>query len=128
MVWQFHVLFAIALGDPDFISMAKLLFLEGGGIRNFISWLTPIYPVQKLGFWQAILCNLFGMVKWPFQWQSDLHLGYQKVTSKKLVITSNNWGLTRFPKKTGGPIPPKKTRSKDIVIVWYLYSISGLKS
>ena len=59
MVWQFHVLFAIALGDPDFISMAKLLFLEGGGIHNFISWLTPIYPVQKLGFEQTCFWQFF---------------------------------------------------------------------
>ena len=29
--------------------------------------------------------DLFGMVKWPFQGLSDLHLGYQKVTRKNLV-------------------------------------------
>ena len=33
----------------------------------------------------AILCDLFGMVKWPFQRLSDLQLGDQKVTLNHLV-------------------------------------------
>ena len=32
----------------------------------------------------AILCDLFGMVKWPFQGLSDLQLGDQKVTLNHL--------------------------------------------
>ncbi len=33
----------------------------------------------------AILCDLFGMVKWPFKGLSDLQLGNQKVTLNHLV-------------------------------------------
>ena len=31
--------------------------------------------------YQAILCALFGMVKWPFQKPSDLQMGDKKVTA-----------------------------------------------
>ena len=34
----------------------------------------------------AILCDLFGMVKWPFKGLSDLQLGNQKVTLNHLAI------------------------------------------
>ena len=34
---------------------------------------------------QVLPSDLFGRFKWPFQGLSDLHLGYQKVTWKKLV-------------------------------------------
>ena len=34
----------------------------------------------------AILCDLFGMVKWPFQRLSDLQLGDKKVTLNHLVV------------------------------------------
>ena len=33
---------------------------------------------------QVLPSDLFGCFKWPFQGLSDLHLGYQKVTWKKL--------------------------------------------
>ena len=33
----------------------------------------------------AVLCDFFGMVKWPFQWLSDLQLGDKKVTLNQLV-------------------------------------------
>ena len=33
----------------------------------------------------AILCDFFGMVKWPLQWLSDLQLGDKKVTLNHLV-------------------------------------------
>ena len=41
----------------------------------------------------AILCDLFGMVKWPFKRQSDLQLGDQKVTLNHLVtdIAEISW-------------------------------------
>ena len=42
----------------------------------------------------AILCDLFGMVKWPFQGLSDLQLGDQKVTLNHLAVTSLNMSLT----------------------------------
>ena len=39
-------------------------------------------PQKGFPFWnighQAILCDLFGMVKWPFQGLSDLQLGDEK--------------------------------------------------
>ncbi len=34
----------------------------------------------------AILCDLFGMVKWPFQWLNGLQIGDKKVTLNHLVI------------------------------------------
>ncbi len=36
---------------------------------------------QQKGWCLAILCDLFGMVKWPFKGLSDLQLGDQKVTA-----------------------------------------------
>ena len=41
----------------------------------------------------AILCDLFGMVKWALQRLSDLQLGDKKVTLKHLVNIS--WSLSR---------------------------------
>ena len=41
----------------------------------------------------AILCDLFGMVKWALQRLSDLQLGDKKVTLKHMVNIS--WSLTR---------------------------------
>ena len=35
--------------------------------------------------YQVLPSGPFGDFKWPFQGLSDLHLGYQKVTWKKLV-------------------------------------------
>ncbi len=35
--------------------------------------------------YQVILCDLFGMVKWPFQGISDLQLGDKKATLNHLV-------------------------------------------
>ena len=42
---------------------------------------------ENLHFWAnnlAILCDLFGMVKWPFKWLSDLQIGDEKVTLNHL--------------------------------------------
>ena len=39
-------------------------------------------------FYQVLPSDLFGCFKWPFQGLSDLHLGDQKVTWKKLVHRS----------------------------------------
>ena len=41
------------------------------GENSKILWVATTYL--------AILCDLFGMVKWPFQWLSGLQLGDQKV-------------------------------------------------
>ncbi len=48
----------------------------------------------------AILCDLFGMVKWPFKWLSDLQLGDQKVTA---WITRSMYGHRppAFPSTSG---------------------------
>ena len=46
----------------------------------------PRFFIFQIGAWEpknkslAILCDLFGMVKWPFKGLSDLQLGNQKVT------------------------------------------------
>jgi len=40
---------------------------------------------KENGFPGSSRRDLFGCVKWPFQGLSDLHLGDQKVTGKKLV-------------------------------------------
>ena len=40
---------------------------------------------QKDNVFLAILCDLFGMVEWPFQRLSDLQLGDKKVTLNHLV-------------------------------------------
>ncbi len=38
-------------------------------------------------YYQVLPSDLCGRFKWPFQgWKRDLHLGYQKVTWKKLVV------------------------------------------
>ena len=37
--------------------------------------------IQEKCRYRAILCDLFGMVKWPFQRLSDLQPGYKKVTA-----------------------------------------------
>ena len=44
------------------------------------------WTLQKKIISQVIQSDPFGDFKWPFQGLSDLHLGYQKVTWKKLVI------------------------------------------
>ena len=51
------------------------------------------------GMHQVLPGDLFGCFKWPFQGLSDLHLGYQRVTWKKLAgvffgqfrIKPTNW-------------------------------------
>ena len=45
------------------------------------------FPKKKNGVshCQLLPSDPFGCFKWPFQGLSDLHLGYQKVTWKKLV-------------------------------------------
>ena len=75
------------------------------------SRLGPNGACTEIIFCQAILCDLFGMVKWPFQMLSDLQLGDQKVTLTHLVDTfcfqmlesccKTSWlrGLIHFPLK-----------------------------
>ena len=41
--------------------------------------------MHDFNWFLAILCDLFGMFKWPFQWFSDLQLGDKKVTLNHLV-------------------------------------------
>ncbi len=48
---------------------------------------TYIHTYIYIYTYLAILCDLFGMVKWPFQGLSDLQLGDQKVTLNHLVRT-----------------------------------------
>ena len=47
-----------------------------------------------LDVYQVLPSDLFGCFKWPFQGFSDLHLGDQKVTWKKLVEGFFNWKKT----------------------------------
>ena len=56
----------------------------------------------------AILCDLFGMVKWPFQRLNDLQLGDKKVTLNHLVlelfqlfVKKNTWHM--WPWQEQGP-------------------------
>ncbi len=50
------------------------------------SWLQTSPDGLWHHFLLAILCDLFGMVKWPFKWLSDLQIGDQKVTFNHLVV------------------------------------------
>ena len=47
-----------------------------------------IYIIKYI--YLAILCDLFWMVKWPFQRISDLQLGDRKVTLTHLVYNNND--------------------------------------
>ena len=42
--------------------------------------------VVEMVMCQVLPSDLFGCFKWSFQGLSDLHLGYQRVTRKKLVV------------------------------------------
>ena len=55
--------------------------------REFPRWrkLTPVV-IDKQKVPQVLPSDLFGCFKWPFQGLSDLHLGDQKVTWKKLAV------------------------------------------
>ena len=50
------------------------------------SWGYPKKKPVKKPILLAILCDLFGMVKWPFKGLSDLQLGDQKVTLNHLAV------------------------------------------
>ena len=74
------------------------LFVLGGRGRDS-QFSTAFFLGLKITY-QVLPSDLFGMVKWPFQRLSDLHLGYQKVTWKKLVpCIFGDW--LRFPLGVG---------------------------
>ena len=56
------------LGNMNQLDFPKQILIFG-----LIWWKNLAKPL-------AILCDLFGMVKWPFQGVSDLQLGDEKVT------------------------------------------------
>ena len=53
----------------------------------------------------AILCDLFGVVKWPFKCLSDLSLGDQKVTLNHLVLVNWCFGARCFKHSDWIPYP-----------------------
>ena len=80
----------------------------------------------------AILCDLFGMVKWPLQWLSDLQLGDKKVTLNHLeYIFLFMFTLLLLPGKSGQKLvdvlPFSILINVDTYIsthrihVWYIY-------
>ncbi len=81
------------MGFFRFFSWFQTLFVNGWFWGNFptIFWKHPYFD-RVTSKYQVIQSDLFGGFKWPFQGLSDLHLGYQKVTWKKLEC----WKMSPF--------------------------------
>ena len=63
---------------PDLTSTVNMFWMISRKVSDFTA-------KQKTNTYLAILCDLFGMVKWPFKGLSDLQLGNQNVTLNHLV-------------------------------------------
>ena len=69
-----------------FIIYLRLLLYLSCMTLCFIIRLYLTYFIVITFNFQVLPSDLFGWFKWPFQGLSDLHLGDQKVTWKKLVV------------------------------------------
>ena len=74
----------------------------------FIIQLYLTYFIVMAFNFQVVPSDLFGWFKWPFQGLSDLHLGDQKVTWKKLVVFHTISFAFLLDGKTFPKIPWKK--------------------
>ena len=91
---QRWILLNYILGTSDrVVTVGGIFFVPGFGWKKSTTAAgggkeaKDLVPVSKLSIsYQVLPSDLFGGFKWPFQGLSDLHLGYQKVTWKKLVV------------------------------------------
>ncbi len=85
-----------------------------GPIHSYCTWgwgvffWNPNTEPQEVAMdvYQVLPSDLFGCFKWPFQGLSDLHLGDQKVTWKKLV------GIIKLAQKKVWILPEDSMSSK----------------
>ena len=83
-----HVVVLPVMGNSECSKRRR--FLTVCNPREVRKWIWIRETMIYTSIYQVLPSDLFGWFKWPFQGLSDLHLGDQKVTWKKLVLRGSS--------------------------------------